>query len=146
MQAQFGKEVLGSVRLEEARKHKDKAETIRRAITSDTDIETKRLLKAQAKDESRLYSKIKNARWTVLARHSSFLLYPYLVIMHIFKLSVLVNLHRKYLSLFNINSLRFDFATLRLRFAIIRKSTAFSTHAFLQHFSYIYTQINMIKL
>ena len=59
MQAQFGKEVLGSVRLEEARKHKDKAETIRRAITSDTDIETKRLLKAQAKDESRLYSKKK---------------------------------------------------------------------------------------
>ena len=71
MQAQFGKEVLGSVRLEEARKHKDKAETIRRAITSDTDIETKRLLKAQAKDESRLYSKIKNARWTVLANSNN---------------------------------------------------------------------------
>lgn len=67
MQAQFGKDVLGSVRLEEARRHKDKAETIRSAITADTDPVSKKELKIQAREESRKYSKIKSARWTILA-------------------------------------------------------------------------------
>lgn len=40
MQAQFGKEVLGAVRLEEARKHKEASKQIIAAIDQDTDKET----------------------------------------------------------------------------------------------------------
>ena len=66
MQAQFGKEVLGVVRLEEARKHKQESEKILAGIDEDTDKETKYELKLQAKTEKQNYSKLKKARWTLL--------------------------------------------------------------------------------
>ena len=62
MQAQFGKEVLGVVRLEEARKHKHISEEILAGIHEDTDKETRRELKLQAKTEKQNYSKLKKAR------------------------------------------------------------------------------------
>ena len=69
MQAQFGKEVLGVVRLEEARKHKHISEEILAGIHEDTDKETRHKLKLQAKAEKHNYSKLKKARWTLLMRH-----------------------------------------------------------------------------
>ena len=42
MQAQFGKEVLGSVRLEEARRHRDQAYDLRSVISKDMPKEEKR--------------------------------------------------------------------------------------------------------
>ena len=70
MQAQFGKEVLGVVRLEEARKHKQMSEKILADINDDTDKETKRELKSQAKIEKQNYSKLKKARWTLLMNNA----------------------------------------------------------------------------
>ena len=69
MQAQFGKEVLGVVRLEEARKHKELSEKILAGIPEDTDKETKQELKLQAKAEKQNYSKLKKSRWTLLMKH-----------------------------------------------------------------------------
>lgn len=66
MQAQFGKEVLGAVRLEEARKHKEASKQIIAAIDQDTDKETKCKLKSKSKAEKRIYSTLKKARWYLL--------------------------------------------------------------------------------
>lgn len=71
MQAQFGKEVLGVVRLEEARKHKRISEEILAGINEDTDKETKQKLKTQAKAEKQNYSKLKKARWTLLMNNQN---------------------------------------------------------------------------
>lgn len=57
MQAQFGKDVLGTVRLDEARKHKDKARQLREDGGS----------RAEMKEEKRLYCEVKRARWILLA-------------------------------------------------------------------------------
>ena len=66
MQAQFGREVLGVVRLNEARKHNAKAKEILADITDDTDKETKKSLKESAKVEKREYSQLKKLRWSLL--------------------------------------------------------------------------------
>lgn len=66
MQAQFGKDVLGVVRLEEARRHKDTAREISESITPETSKDEKRELKASSKNEKREYSKLKNSRWILL--------------------------------------------------------------------------------
>ena len=71
MQAQYGKDVLGSVRLEEARKHKDKADELRSSISPNLDLETRRSLKQEANKESRQYRSIKRARWMVLANNTN---------------------------------------------------------------------------
>ena len=66
MQAQYGRDVLGIVRLSEARKHRDTAKVIRTGIKDDTDKETKQKLKQEAKEQTREYSKLKRLRWTLL--------------------------------------------------------------------------------
>lgn len=66
MQAQFGKDVLGAVRLETARKHREKAKEIESAITKDMDKETVRGIRRQGKEERKLYSTLKKSRWTLL--------------------------------------------------------------------------------
>lgn len=71
MQAQFGKEVLGVVRLEEARKHKRISEEILAGINEDTDKETKHELKLQAKAEKQNYSMLKKARWALLMNNQN---------------------------------------------------------------------------
>lgn len=70
MQAQYGKEVLGVVRLEEARKHKQMSEKILADISDETDKETRAELKSQAKTEKQNYSKLKKARWTLLMNNA----------------------------------------------------------------------------
>lgn len=60
MQAQYGKEVLGVVRLDEARKHKQTADTIKEIVLTEEDINKRREMKQEAKEESKLYSTLKN--------------------------------------------------------------------------------------
>lgn len=57
MQAQFGRDVLGAVRLDEARKHNAMAKKLREMGGS----------KAEIREEKRLYSEAKRARWILLA-------------------------------------------------------------------------------
>ena len=66
MQSQYGRDVLGVVRLTEARKHRDTAKEILADIQDDTDKETKQTLKQEAKEQTREYSKLKRLRWTLL--------------------------------------------------------------------------------
>ncbi len=61
MQAQFGKDVLGQVRLAEARKHMETAQKLKNSSAP----------KAKVKEEKRLYSQIKQARWTLLSNSNS---------------------------------------------------------------------------
>lgn len=56
VQAQFGRDVLGKVRLDMARAHKEAAKDISRNGGS----------KQQAQQEKKLYSKVKKARWVLL--------------------------------------------------------------------------------
>ena len=67
MQAQFGRDVLGAVRLDEARAHKERSKELLEASGMEDDVEERRRLRNEAKDESRLYSTIKGSRWTLLA-------------------------------------------------------------------------------
>ena len=66
MQAQYGKDVLGAVRLQEARKHQEEARNILTKAAAQDDPEQKRQLKARAKVEKQRYSKLKKLRWTLL--------------------------------------------------------------------------------
>ena len=66
MQSQFGRDVLGVVRLDEARKHQAKSKEILADIQDSTDKETKKQIKQTAKAEKRTYSKLKKLRWPLL--------------------------------------------------------------------------------
>lgn len=66
MQSQYGRDVLGVVRLTEARKHRDTAKELVADIRDDTDKETKQTLKQEVKEQTRKYSKLKRLRWTLL--------------------------------------------------------------------------------
>lgn len=67
MKAQYGKDVLGTIRLQEAKKHKNEAKTILENAKSQNDPEQKRRLKAEAKEEQKRYSQLKKLRWILLA-------------------------------------------------------------------------------
>lgn len=66
MQAQYGREVLGVVRLEEARKHNVRSKEILDSITEETTREEKRNLRSESKQQMREYSMLKKSRWTLL--------------------------------------------------------------------------------
>ena len=61
MQAQFGKDVLGAVRLDEARRHNEMAKQLKEDGCP----------KAAIKEEKRLYSQVKRVRWILLAGKDS---------------------------------------------------------------------------
>ena len=65
MQAQFGKDVLGVVRLEEARAHKEKSNALRESL-SQRQGEDRRQAKEEARQERQRYTQVKRARWTLL--------------------------------------------------------------------------------
>lgn len=71
MQAQFGKDVLGVVRLAEARQHKKRATEIEAEISEEADIYQRRILRFQAKQQRNLYSQLKKSRWTLLTNSSN---------------------------------------------------------------------------
>ena len=66
MQAQYGKEVLGEVRLSEARKHQSEAQTLKADAKSAETSEAKATLREEAKKESKKYTRLKRARWLLL--------------------------------------------------------------------------------
>ena len=66
MQSQFGRDVLGAVRLDEARGNKAKEKEILADISDDTDKETMKSLKQEAKTEKQEYSQLKKLRWSLL--------------------------------------------------------------------------------
>lgn len=65
MQAQYGKDVLGVVRLDEARKHKHLSQTLSSKM-KDGFPDNKQEIKIQILEEKRQYSRIKKLRWTLL--------------------------------------------------------------------------------
>ena len=65
-QSQFGRDVLGVVRLDEARRHKAKEKEILADISDDTDKETMKSLKQEAKTEKQEYSQLKKLRRPLL--------------------------------------------------------------------------------
>ena len=66
MHAQFGKDVLGVVRLEEAKAHKERARAIQESLSS-LEVEERKRAKEEARAEQRQYSQIKRARWALLS-------------------------------------------------------------------------------
>ncbi len=66
MQSQFARDVLGAVRLDEARRHKAKEKEILADISDDTDKETMKSIKQKAKAEKQKYSQLKKLRWSLL--------------------------------------------------------------------------------
>ena len=66
VQAQFGREVLGQVRLEEARQHQDLAKQLAQKQAACKDPKELESLKQQAREEKHLYGQVKRARWLVL--------------------------------------------------------------------------------
>ena len=66
MQAQYGKDVLGAVRLAEARQHQKRAREILLSADGEKDAAVRKGLKQEAKEENRNYASLKRARWTLL--------------------------------------------------------------------------------
>lgn len=71
MQAQFGKDVLGTVRLNEARNHREKASSLTEMANDLLDKEQKKEIRTTAKEERREYTKLKSLRWTLLRNSSN---------------------------------------------------------------------------
>ena len=67
MQAQFGKDVLGVVRLQEAREHRRQSRELADASEQEENPVQRRILRDEARRQSRLYSTLKSSRWTLLA-------------------------------------------------------------------------------
>ena len=63
VQAQFGRDVLGQVRLEQAREHQKKAKELSGQEGSKED---RSVLQRKIQEEKKLYSKVKKARWLIL--------------------------------------------------------------------------------
>ena len=70
MQAQFGKDVPGVVRLEEAKAHKERSLASKKTV-SHLQGEERRRAKEEARWERSQYSKIKRLRWTLLTKAGS---------------------------------------------------------------------------
>lgn len=66
MQAQFGKDVLGSVRLMEAREHQQTANDLLLESKKEKDPARKKELEQQSKTERSAYTAVKRSRWTLL--------------------------------------------------------------------------------
>ena len=70
MQAQFGKDVLGVVRLAEAKAHKERSLAVKETVAHLQGEERKRA-KEEARQEQSQYSQIKRLRWTLLTKAAS---------------------------------------------------------------------------
>ena len=66
MQAQFGKDVLGSVRLQEAKEHQRKAHEYQETLLREADPVKRKEIKTAVQDELHTYSAIKSSRWRLL--------------------------------------------------------------------------------
>ena len=66
MQAQFGREVIGTTRLEAVKVHRKQADQLIIQAECETQNEIREMLEAQAKEEKRIASLLKKSRWTLL--------------------------------------------------------------------------------
>ena len=66
MQAQYGREVLGVVRLNAVKAHREQAARFAEQASQETRDEMRAALKAQAKEEKRMASTLKKSRWSLL--------------------------------------------------------------------------------
>ena len=66
MQAQFGREVIGTTRLEAVKVHRKQADQLIIQAECETQNETREMLEAQAKEEKRIASLLKKSRCTLL--------------------------------------------------------------------------------
>ena len=71
MQAQFGKDVLGAVRLEEANRHKTEAEEFKANISHGMDKEEMNEMKEHEKEARHMYHLLKSSRWQLLKNSSN---------------------------------------------------------------------------
>jgi len=70
MQAQFGKDVLGVVRLAEAREHNERSKAVKETLP-ELHGESRKQAKEEAREEQRKYRQIKRLRWTLLRNSAS---------------------------------------------------------------------------
>ena len=71
IQADYGRSVLGVVRLREAREHKFRAQQLKDMTSHLTDPYQTAVLKKRVKDETSVYSAVKHARWLLLMRSAN---------------------------------------------------------------------------
>lgn len=67
MMAQYGRDVLGVVRLREALEHKEKARLLKDKLLAEQDPAQKAELRTQMRSELSLYSETKGARWLIIS-------------------------------------------------------------------------------
>lgn len=66
MQAQYGREVLGVVRLNAVKAHRQQAALLAQQANNETHNETREALKIEARKEKRMANRLKKSRWTLL--------------------------------------------------------------------------------
>ena len=66
MQAQFGRDVMGAVRLEEAQKHRQEAEALKEYTKKTNNPELQKRSREEAREERNLYTELKKSRWVLL--------------------------------------------------------------------------------
>ena len=65
MQAQFGRDVMGAVRLEEAQKHRQEAEALKKYTKETNNPELQKMAREKSHEERKLYTELKKSRYTV---------------------------------------------------------------------------------
>jgi transposase len=66
MQAQFGRDVMGAVRLEEAQKHRQEAEALKEYTKETNNPELQKMAREKSHEERKLYTELKKSRWILL--------------------------------------------------------------------------------
>ena len=68
MQAQFGRDVMGAVRLEEAQKHRQEAEALKEYTKETNNPELQKMAREKSHEERKLYTELKKSRWILLKK------------------------------------------------------------------------------
>ncbi len=68
MQAQFVRDVMGAVRLEEAQKHRQEAEALKEYTKETNNPELQKMDREKSHEERKLYTELKKSRWILLKK------------------------------------------------------------------------------
>lgn len=68
MQAQFGRDVMGAVRLAEAQKHRQEAEALKKYTKETNNPELQNMAKEKSRKERNQYTQLKKSRWILLKK------------------------------------------------------------------------------
>ena len=63
MQAQFGRDVMGAVRLAEAQKHRQEAEALQEYTNETNNPALQQMAREKRHEERKLYTELKKSRW-----------------------------------------------------------------------------------